>query len=562
MQLPNAMALVGPLLLFLGGCQGLYLHNTERAAVAATAKKNVDAVDVPSITKTENQNLAKILAEEVKSIEARQKMVATLATIQLAASEESAAFQYRSAKEKMKLALGTDRVLEDMHKASQCRVNQKDAPDQVRTLSRTLERLAKLAQAPLQVPACEEALAKGITKPGGLSEDASEDFDNAAKEYLSQCTMVQAKCFITVGSKEAEQVAAARTKLDALQAQERAREKELKAAKEAYQSALDENKKKAGTHTKEEIQKRAQAVVDKANQAMKLSPTLADKVKGSALIELLTAAAGGKTDSTDPELAPALTIAREFPALAGSVEQAVQAHSMVPVSHLLLTLNDLAIQADRDARLAELYQEEIAFAEQKLGMRERQAELWRRYSDQLCNLIYLAEFDDYPRSSCDIDLPKKLPKPGDPLTCTIRTPYADGEKPADAKTDFKTVSSNDCILKRTWKSLLTEKLFKKNSGDKVEDSRQKRAVYEAAAAYLNVRLIAYETSVAEFRRIDVLHRRTVVTREAALLQWKNLVSVPVEELNGYYAGGAKPAEIADLIVKAVGFAAIAIGVAQ
>ena len=36
----------------------------------------------------------------------------------------------------------------------------------------------------------------------------------------------------------------------------------------------------------------------------------------------------------------------------------------------------------------------------------------------------------------------------------------------------------------------------------------------------------------------------------------------LDELDAYYKAGIKPAEIADLIVKALGFTAIAIGVAQ
>lgn len=65
-RIPALMAV--PLLLLLGGCQGMYVHNANRAAVAAVAKKNVDSVDVPSITKTEHENLAKMLAEEIRSI--------------------------------------------------------------------------------------------------------------------------------------------------------------------------------------------------------------------------------------------------------------------------------------------------------------------------------------------------------------------------------------------------------------------------------------------------------------------------------------------------------------
>ena len=87
-------------------------------------------------------------------------------------------------------------------------------------------------------------------------------------------------------------------------------------------------------------------------------------------------------------------------------------------------------------------------------------------------------------------------------------------------------------------------------------------MHEAAAAYLHVRLIAYSGTIQEFRRISIGHRRTAARSEASLQQWKNLVSVPANELEGYYGGGIKPNELADLIVKALGFTAIAIGVAQ
>ncbi len=114
-------------------------------------------------------------------------------------------------------------------------------------------------------------------------------------------------------------------------------------------------------------------------------------------------------------------------------------------------------------------------------------------------------------------------------------------------------SIDNCVLARPWKALLRDDNLKPQA---------RRALYEAAAAYLHVRLIAYATTVEEFKRVDVRYRRQLVNREAALNQWRNLVAVPTDELNGYYSGGIKPAELADLVVKALGFTAIAIGVAQ
>jgi hypothetical protein len=60
----------------------------------------------------------------------------------------------------------------------------------------------------------------------------------------------------------------------------------------------------------------------------------------------------------------------------------------------------------------------------------------------------------------------------------------------------------------------------------------------------------------------VLHRETLAARQSAIQGWDNLVAVPINQLDAYYQAGLKPAEIADLIVKALGFTAIAIGVSQ
>ena len=65
----------------IAACQGMYIHNADRAAVATTAKKSIDAVDVASISKTEQENLAKLLEEEIKAIDDRSRLVATLAAL-------------------------------------------------------------------------------------------------------------------------------------------------------------------------------------------------------------------------------------------------------------------------------------------------------------------------------------------------------------------------------------------------------------------------------------------------------------------------------------------------
>ena len=89
-----------------------------------------------------------------------------------------------------------------------------------------------------------------------------------------------------------------------------------------------------------------------------------------------------------------------------------------------------------------------------------------------------------------------------------------------------------------------------------------RELYKALSGYL--RALAEQAKPAEqdFRMIDLLHRETLAARQSAIQSWNNLVAVPIDQLDAYYHSGLKPAEIADLFVKALGLTAIAIGASQ
>ena len=89
-----------------------------------------------------------------------------------------------------------------------------------------------------------------------------------------------------------------------------------------------------------------------------------------------------------------------------------------------------------------------------------------------------------------------------------------------------------------------------------------RELYKAITAYLGTLAEQAKAVEKDFRLIDVNHRETLAGRRAALLGWDNLVGVPIDQLDAYYQSGLKPAELADLIIKAMGFTAIAIGVSQ
>ncbi len=528
---------LGLLALALAGCQGMYLHDADRAAAAATAKKSVDSVDVGAIVKTEQDNLAKLLAEEQAAIEARSKLVVTLSLLDIGSSDDSLALHYRGALERMKLALGDTDMLRIRDQGA-CEKTKESARFNVPNLKAELE-----ARGAENVPDCKSLGAMSPKPPAGLSAADAQDFADTSKRYGEQCELLAAEC--RVAKKEATELDAAREKLEETRKEAKQAQDALKKAADEYKAAVKENKERreTGAEAEKAVRAKAQKVVDAVNHLAAKSPSIANRVKGAALLDLLTAAASGKTDGDDPDLAASLETAKALPALVGAVENAKAAREIVPVSHLLIALNDLAIQADRDARLAALDEEEIGLLERKLEIRTTQAGLWRRYSDQLCNLAFLTAGKGHPERACAaIELPADLN--ASPLVCKIRFSDDPKENPQ---------SIDNCVLARPWKALLRDDNLKPQA---------RRALYEAAAAYLHVRLIAYATTVEEFKRVDVRYRRQLVNREAALNQWRNLVAVPTDELNGYYSGGIKPAELADLVVKALGFTAIAIGVAQ
>ena len=142
----------------LAACQGMYIYNPDRAAVATTARKSIDAVDVASISKTEQENLAKLLEAEIKAIDDRSRLIATLAVLDLAASDQSTAKQYESALKKMAIAMHTQNMLA-LKNRSDCLIDQKAAVSDRRSLTGLLS-----AYGAKNIPASAGAHARTVTR--------------------------------------------------------------------------------------------------------------------------------------------------------------------------------------------------------------------------------------------------------------------------------------------------------------------------------------------------------------------------------------------------------------
>lgn len=539
----NFAALV--VLLVLAGCHGVRLHDAPRAASAAGARKALASVDTAAVVKVEQDNLDRLLAEELKSLQTRARIDSDLALLEIADNDQSVARHYLRLKEVVVERFGA--VEFDVLAARRSAQVQQDA-DRA-TQARLRNALTRLQVA---APACADTMPAFAALAGASALDAVRG-KLAASTYASlveTCARL-AKTAPDPVAGELEstrrQAQAARADLARLNRDAAAAQKALAGARAEYAQAVAQVQKapQAGPEAKAAIEARATAILDHLRALEAASPTLAGHAKAGALAEVLAAVAGGPVDPTDKELAPALVIAKAIPSLAGTIA-GIEARRTAPtVSNLVLALNHQTLAVELDARLASIAEEEVQLLEEKMRALEGEVALWRSFNDQLCNLALLASGAPHPSTSCGPIAFDPVPGPGT-ASVACRLTLLTSDKPRES-------TIPNCILGRPWKALLADRSL---------GSATQRALYEAVIAYLNARIAGNRAYEYDFKLVHRKHRISLALRESALRQWNNVVSVPVEQLDAYYASGIKPAELADLLVKALGFTAIAIGVAQ
>ena len=316
---------------------------------------------------------------------------------------------------------------------------------------------------------------------------------------------------------------------------------ELNAAKIAYDKKVSEaaDPAKKGQDLSKEIAAKATTFAGLVMKAKDLGHGLDHDEHISALVDLLTATAGGDVNPEDPSLQRAVAVAKHIPLLAGDMAALEATRTAPPVSGLLIALRHQTLLAETEKTRAALAAERVAILKGKYDLYQQAGERWLRFFDAVCTYAVLSNNKKHPGAKCDTFEVPKIPKDTvDSITCSIDvTPL------------------ENCILSHSWKNRLA-------AIDTPDKPEIKRKLYEAVAAYLQALTLQARPLEQSFREIDVRHREALLAKQGAIAAWDNLVSVPFDQLDAYYKAGVKPAEIADLIVKALGFTAITIGVLQ
>jgi hypothetical protein len=205
------------------------------------------------------------------------------------------------------------------------------------------------------------------------------------------------------------------------------------------------------------------------------------------------------------------------------------------VNNLLIEMRHQVLLLEYAKQLRTLGQQRVDILKTRYEALNKEARFWLNFGDAVCSYAVVSAGGEFPRRSCD-EFSVSFMTETKMWSCTV--PNAPLIK--------------NCALGKPWHETI----------ESPGNTAATRELYKALAAYLQALAIQATQHEQTFRLIDVRHREALASRESAIRGWDNLVAVPVNQLEAYYQAGLKPAEIADLIVKALGFTAIAVGVSQ
>jgi hypothetical protein len=505
-------------------CSNFVVHDEGRAAIASAVKKAYADTKVTDVFDTEQKNLQTLLSEEIQAVRDNYALQTDFAMLGIANNATPMASTYVEAMQR----------LNELGYASPKEVRgSRDQSAKMAEANRRIGTVRKVfAGFKTSLPDCS-VLKPDLEFPKDMGEANRLLLKKQYEVYKTQCQIVSAGNYPTSGkigqayldwstANELHQ------KLLADQAQV---VKELQAAKAAF-----DEKSKAATQPvadakafAEKYAEESRRLADALTKARALGGGLENSANITAIVELLTAASGTSVDKSDPRIVHAAAVVSRIPAFANDAGAIGALRQAPPVSGLLIALRQQTLLADAAQKRALLEEERIGILKEKLDAYAEESNRWLKVTDAMCSYAALSSDMKHPADACD---------------------GFDTDKDGNCVLAGQSIAK--CILATSWKARFAD-------SDKPDARRE---LYKAVTGYMQA--LSFEGIPVEdsFKEIDVRHRQTLLAREAALEAWDSLVSVPLDQIDAYYQAGVKPAEIADLVVKALGFTAVAIGASK
>jgi hypothetical protein len=549
--------LATPFLIF--GCAGIHLYDAGKDSTAKDVKTKYTELKLPGVIAIEQQNLAALLEEELAAVREAHSLRLDLALLRIIDDDEPIgatitgrtmeASQTRPNSFSRRLTeLGyADIVALRAFLAASALLSSRAEAVGVRDdlIYAKAGRRAPACGAPDSAKALNEILGS-VTDPvkRGMLEIDSQAYERACAEYLAEERRQEA----TLGAGEVSRAYAdwrsAQTALAGQRLNAQELEQSLKKASEEYEAAIKVEQAAGTSENRARVEKAAGALRDTLKQAGKASDAVGvPALSGSriqAIDTVLTVLSGGRIDDkrvSEPDVRQATLVAGEVPALVGEIDVFAQ-HSRAPaVSPLVIEKQHQLLLRDDALRRVSFAVQRVSLLETKYNALVAEARYLLAQHDSVCNVLQPA--DAKKRIKCDT-LQASLND--NTWTCTYRLERTNEAAPP---------MPQDCAkLGLTW-------------GQGLRDGTppEKRALWEAIAGLGGRLAIARPLQdETDLRLAHLSHLEVAASDEFAIRAWDGLISTPVNQLAAYHQTGIKPAELADLIVKAIGLGAIGIGV--
>ncbi len=541
-------ALIPALLVACGlavtGCEGVRLYDKSKADVSAAIKNKYTNADIPGTIGIQKKNLEALLAEELKVIRENHRLQVDFALLELADNDSPMADTWY---EEIEVPLKQLGVASDPRGLRAYIMSLEESTLRSREMA-DFRLLIKL-EGVVEVPPCELDTDLPEPKdwtplPASLQPGTIQVVKAFYGHYRDACNkMKESIKSLLSGGKVAKAKRAwddAKTKLEQREQQVEAEKNKVEVAAKAHKKAAAAAKVagKKGKEFRKKIQVTANKLKDALTNAAEAAPEVVSEQRLSAIVTLLQAAAGGQTTVEDnPELATAVELVGGLSSLSGDIVGLIASAKAPSVSNLLIELQHQTVLLEHTKALRALEERRVDILKAKFEAYLKEAKLILKFRDGLCSFAYHDDKTDatkgHPGTKCDtFEAPKVAAK--------------------DCKTGTGNGPIQDCALSKPWKDFL-------KSPPKDDAGRE---FYKALAAYTQLFPVRASQIEQDFNLIDLQHQENLATREMALRGWQNLAAVPIDQLDAYFQSGLKPEAIADLIVKALGFTAITVGVSQ
>lgn len=550
--------------LVLFGCSAIHLYDAGKESTAKDVKAKYTALNLPSLLGVETQNLDALLAEELAIVREAYSLRLDLALLRLADDEEpiGAAIAQQITRDGRTHVSSVSRRLKGLGFANVAELRGlMNATDLVESRAEAVRGRDDLiyAVAGRRAPACDdpdsarkiELLEKSVTDAAETEKLAVhlEAYKRACTEHgTAQDNLAKSK---TLGNGEVregygEWLAAERA-LAKRRQNAHDLELALKEASAKYEEAIKAQSGGESEARNKKVEETAAALRKALKDAAKASdaagiPALSES-RVQAIDTFLTALSGGtiygKTVA-DPGVQRAALVARELSSLAEEIDIFVKRSRAPAASPLVIEKQHQLLLRDDALRRVSLAVQRVALLEARYSALVAETRFLLAQYDGVCNVLQPAK-PEAGRVACDR---LNVTLTDGKLTCVYHVEVTKGGQTTSERKEAC------AALEMTW-----------SKGLRDGTTPVKRALWEAVAGLGGRLAIAQPLQdEAAYRLAHLSHLEVAASDEFAIRAWDGLIVTPVTQLAAYHQTGIRPAELADLIVKAIGLGGIAIGV--